>query len=296
MLLAHAVDHAQIKRLLYGCLERQLSQDALNWLNEKLEQIASESSERSLFATFSAISRRTGKQDLHLLPNEQQAAFDLCLGWSPEHWSVDQAARTVLLLTFPHQDANRYHKAITTLFSTADVNELVVLYQSLPILPYPEKFLPQAADGLRTHMSPVFNAIALNNPYPAEFFDTPRWNQMVLKALFVGSSLSQIWGLDPRANPELARMLVDYAHERWAAKRPVDPELWRPVGPFITEANLPDLERIIANPDPTQQKAAALACSQSNLLQARSLLSQHPDLQSVIDAGDLSWNSLYGAG
>ena len=58
---------------------------------------------------------------------------------------------------------------------------------------------------------------------------------MVLKALFVDSALAPITGLDERANPELARILIDYARERWAAGRPVTPELWRPVKPFMED-------------------------------------------------------------
>ena len=55
---------------------------------------------------------------------------------------------------------------------------------------------------------------------------------MILKALFVGSTLAPINGLQQRANPELARILVDYALERWAAGRVVSDELWIPVRPF----------------------------------------------------------------
>ena len=40
-------------------------------------------------------------------------------------------------------------------------------------------------------------------------------------------------------------MLRDYAHERWAAGRPVAPELWRCVGPFAEGAALDDLARVL---------------------------------------------------
>ena len=69
-------------------------------------------------------------------------------------------------------------------------------------------------------------------PILGHYFDEHRWNHMVLKALFNGAALAPIQGLDERANPELAAMLRDYAHERWAADRAVSPgavALHRPV-------------------------------------------------------------------
>ena len=38
---------------------------------------------------------------------------------------------------------------------------------------------------------------------------------MILKALFIGTALQPIEGLERRWNPDLSRMLCDYAHERW---------------------------------------------------------------------------------
>jgi hypothetical protein len=57
-------------------------------------------------------------------------------------------------------------------------------------------------------MKPVFEAVAHRNPYPQETFAEDAWNQMVVKAFFIGSTLWSIQGLDERANPRLARMLV----------------------------------------------------------------------------------------
>jgi hypothetical protein len=101
--------------------------------------------------------------------------------------------------------------------------------------------------------------VAHASPYPGEHFDEPAWNQMVLKALFIGSRLAPIQGLDRRANPTLARMLCDYAHERWSAGRRVSPELWRCVGPFADEAARRDLAHALRQGDAAEQAAARAA-------------------------------------
>jgi len=84
----------------------------------------------------------------------------------------------------------------------------------------------------------VFEAITHYNPWPSAFLNEHRWNHLVLKALFVDSELAPIIGLDERANPELARMLIDYADERRTAGREISPELWRCVLPFVSRDEL----------------------------------------------------------
>ena len=278
--------------LLYRWLPQHLTPESLAWLDQKREQIAKGAATRVFFTAFSAVPRYTGKKDLELTAADLQAASEVRKGWFPAHWSIDQAARTLILLALPSDDAEKYLKTLEQVFNAADVGELVALYQALPLLPYPEKLKARAAEGIRSSMTPVFNAVALRNPYPAEYLDDLAWNQMVVKALFMGSPLHLIQDIDRRANPELAQMLVDYAHERWAAKRTVSPEIWRLVGPFANVAMIPDLERVFADPDPIQKAAAALACSQSSLPQAQALLDRYPELKASIQAGDLTWNSL----
>ncbi len=115
---------------------------------------------------------------------------------------------------------------------------------------------------------------------------------MVLKAAFVGSPLHLVCGLDRRANPALAHMLTDYAHERWAAKRPVAPELWRPGRPYPDENMVADLEKVLLDPDPIQQRAVVLALSQSHAPRAAEALARRTDLQTAAAEGRLAWNTL----
>jgi hypothetical protein len=143
-------------------------------------------------------------------------------------------------------------------------------------------------------MRAIFEAIAHRSPFPAENFSEERWNHMVLKALFIGSTLHPIQGLDRRGNPTLAGILRDYAHERWAAGRPVTPELWRCMGPFAEGDMVDDLAKLAKSADRRERGAAALALSASRDGRAAELLSRLPDEAAMVKAGRLSWNSLGG--
>jgi hypothetical protein len=114
--------------------------------------------------------------------------------------------------------------------------------------------VPVATEGLRTAMRTVFEAVANQNPFPAESFPQSAWNHMVLKTVFLDSVLHPIIGLDDRWNDELAGILVNYAHGRWAAYRPVAPELWREVGAFAYAAAIADLACVLVEGDPLAVK------------------------------------------
>jgi hypothetical protein len=140
-------------------------------------------------------------------------------------------------------------------------------------------------------MKVVFEAVAHRNPYPAEQLSEAAWNQMVLKALFVGSALDPIVGLDARANAALARMLLDYAHERWSARRPVSPELWRCIGPFAAGQAIADLGRVLDTGSPPERAAAVLALRSASDPEARQLLDRHAALRDVVAARGVDWKS-----
>jgi hypothetical protein len=118
---------------------------------------------------------------------------------------------------------------------------------------------------------------------------------MVLKALFVGSRLDRIVGLDARANAALAQMLRDYAHERWAAKRVISPELWRCVGPFATGDALADFRRLLERGTEPERQAAALALAASKHADAVRLLDSHTELAAAARGRRLDWQPLADA-
>src|SRR5436190_560227 len=127
---------------------------------------------------------------------------------------------------------------------------------------------------------------------PSEQLTEPAWNQMVLKTLFIGSTLAPVVGLERRANPALARMLCDYAHERWAAGRPISPELWRCVGPHARGEMLQDLARVLEKGTGPERTAAALALASSPDPAAAKLLSGYPELARAVSEHKVSWQAL----
>lgn len=287
----YQADVERVKDLLCAWINRQSSNEEVDWLRSQQAEIEEGAPSWKFFTAFSAVPRHVRKEDLDLSESDLADAARLRDGWTPQGWSVDQAARTVFLLSYPSDARERYVGTLDQIFSTADARESIALYQVLPLYPYPDGFRARAAEGLRSNMTSVFNAVAHDNPYPKEYLDEAAWNQMVLKALFVGSTLYNIQGLDERANSELARMLVDYAHERWAANRSVSPELWRPVGPFAEDDVVEDLRTVLASDNRVEQEAAALALADAGSAGADALLAKHPELKRRVESGDLSWDS-----
>lgn len=254
-------------------------------------QLASLPSEKAFYLAFSVAPRYVGKAPLNLSADELAQAQQLRPGFCPRSWTVEQAVRTLLLLRAPHQTPSDYTALLNRLFTSADLTELVTLYAALPLLPYPETHMKRAAEGVRTTMTQVFDAIALNNPYPHDYLPTEAWNQMILKAVFNVRPLHRIYGLDRRHNVALAQMLVDYAHERWAAGRTLTPEVWRLVSPHLTVNNMPDIQRLLLSTNKLENQAAALALTESDLPMARELLSQHPEIKETI-TGACTWQSI----
>jgi hypothetical protein len=276
--------------LLTGWLRRQLPAAAADWLDQQLARLGAVA-DRDLYVVLGLVPRRLGRDDLELTDADIAQAQAARPGWDPRGWSVDQAARVLVLLT-AGGSGERFAARFVQLCRTADVAEAIAFYRGLPLYPDPSLLEAQAAEGTRSNMRAVFEAVAHRNPYPREQFSENRWNHMVLKALFVGSTLAPIQGLDQRANPALMRMLCDYAHERWAAGRPVAPELWRCVGSFADGEALADLQRVLATGDATERRAAALALAACPDPQAKALLAAAPDLAAAIERGELGWDRL----
>lgn len=271
--------------LLEHWVARRSGASGAAWLGAQVGAVMNDPA--ALGPALSAAPRRVGRTALTPSAEELGAAAQARPGWDPSAWTVADAARVRLILAAP---ATSLPDLLRPLLAAADSGESVAIFRGLPLYGSPEQLVPLATDGLRTAMRTVFEAIAHRNPFPAEFFPQSAWNHMVLKALFIESTLGPIVGLDGRWNAELAGVLRDYAHERWAAGRTVTPELWRGVGRFGGAAARDDLLRVLRTGSTLEREAAALALNDAP--GPSDLPDVTPELADAVRSGRLTWNAI----
>lgn len=276
--------------LLDTWLAERLDPSALDWLRSKVHAARRTGADAGFLLAMSSVPRRIGRAPLALSAIDQARAIKSRPGFHPAHWTTDHAARSLLVLALPAAEPEPFVRTLDKLFDDGDLGELVALYQALPLFPHPEAHRARAAEGVRSNMQAVFEAVALRNPYPAEQLEEAPFNQLVLKCLFLGSPLHLVCGLDRRLNPALARMLCDYAHERWSAKRRVSPELWRGVGAVAGPSELADIERVLATGTEDERLAAVLSCRDN--ADAKLLLASHEDLVRRLAEEHITWEKL----
>lgn len=284
-----AADPSRLQALIGRLLDKRVSEAARSWLGQLLQR--AEGGDRAgVSVGFSQLPRRfaAGPSELSAVEIEQTASARN--GWQPQYWSLDELGRARVLLALYAQSDSTAAAQIEALFLDADLAEQVALYKALCLLPEPERWVARAAEGIRSNMKAVFEAVALDNPFPAERFSEAQWNQLVLKCLFVESPLLRVHGLDTRVNPTLAAMLCDYARERWAAGREVSPELWRCVGPVADAGMLTLMQRVFERGQAAEQLAAARSLLDNAL--AETLLGQHMSRVRRLQAAGLSWQEI----
>lgn len=286
--MSFQVNVPDILTLLKDIIKDHANEKELEWLNQQEEKLQKNFRLQSFYLAFGSAARYFNKIDLQLSEDQLKESTRIHNGFQVEYLNLLQTVRTYLLLMLPANNMESYKENLSRLFETADIDEQVTLYKALSLLPFAEVWVERAKEGIRTNITDVFDAIALDNSYPSNFLSQEAWNQMVLKAVFMQRPLFRIYGADKRANPELAEMLIDFAHERWAANRKVMPELWRFVGPYINTTHISDIKRVVEG-DLIERQAGLLACADSELPIAQELLEQHPDIKREIESGRLNW-------
>lgn len=261
------------------------SDTELVWLKKKLELLQSNFKERSFYLAFSACSRFIRKGPIPFRPVEQQEIAANYPNFGATSWSREEIARILFMLALP---TDRNQAILDKLFETADYGETMALYKGLYFLDNASDFVARAREGLRTNMTGVFDALALNNPFPYKYLPKEAWNHMVLKATFMGRPLYKIYKIEERKSKELALIFLDYAHERWSAHRKVSPELWRFISGYADEQFFPDIKRIILGEDQLEAYAATRALIESDYPKGKDWLKEQnistaklPDWQEI---------------
>jgi hypothetical protein len=277
-----------VKEIIWSVINNNISLEAEKWLEDFIQ-----SPDQSLLVAkvFVMLPRKTGKLSVAINEDQQKALDTAGYGYI-RNWTIDRLSRVWLLSNLNLPNKEQLYTTLERLFLSAEVNEAVALYSALPFLPYPEIWVKRCAEGIRSNIGSVLEAIMENNPYPAAHLDEAAWNQLVLKAFFTEKNIKMIVGLDERANLQLALTLVDYAKERWAAGRQVNPQLWRMVGRFINAEIFEDLKIGLQHYDQTEQRAIALAVAESEYQAAKDYINTFPELKLALAGGSLNWNSL----
>ena len=264
--------------LLAELLSARLLRPARSWVDEACGEVARGVDSTRLGALLSAASRHVPKGPLDPREAEVRRAGELLADWTPERWTLLEAARVAILLAQPDLAGPAAAAALEDAVRYADLGELCALYRSLAHWPAAERFRRRAGEGARSNMRAVFEATCCDTPYPALYFDDVAWRQAVIKCLFVEAPLWRLRGLDRRIDGELARMALDLADERRAAGRRVAPELLACLGHAGGARGMAWIERLLAEGDLEQRRAAGLACVRAGAPERlRARLAEEPD-------------------
>lgn len=268
--------------------KHSLDEEEFLWLANTLKDIANNAGDQRLYIGYSLCASKVAPNKLRFGTDTNEEVKDYLL---VQEFMGSDIARLWLLRMVLLND-NRFETPVRKIIEVADRNELEVFLKGLVFLPEPNRFQFAAVEALRTNISTVFEAISKYNPYPAKYFSEQQWNQMYLKGAFMQLDLSTIMDIDQRANKNLVRIISDYARERWAASRSIDPYFWRPVSNFIEGNLVDDVRRLFNSDDLTENGAAALVCYHSDLTIGDELLKEYPTLKLQVEQADITWENL----
>ncbi len=275
--------------ILSEILEKNGSKEEKQWIFDKIDLIVQELSVKKFYMAYTHCASKVEKRVLDFKGfDENKTVAHL----KEKGANTLELARTFMLVRILESNFDFFEDKVRNIIGIADTSELETLLKYLVLLPNAGNFKFAAVEALRTNIATIFDAIAMNNPYPALYFNAQQWNQMYLKAAFMQRDLSQIVDVDKMANKELARIISDYAHERWAASRTIDPEFWRPVSNFLEGQTLEDMVRLFESDNPIERNAAALVCYHSDKSEAKELLDGYPSLRNEIEKESLTWKTL----
>lgn len=222
------------------------------WLEEARAAVATDPP--AVRSRFPAVGRRVGRGPL---PGDAPPGGPLFA------WTVDDAARALLLDALDERVGAEL-EALYRHGDTAERRGVLRWIGARADQPTPSHLRSPAAalvaDALRTN-DPRLLAAALG-PWSLRHLDGHTLRQGVLKCVFLGVPLAGLEGLADRADPELARMLAGYVHERVAAGRDVPAEVWPLIDRHPPEAELAAIAAELDHPVEDRRRAARAVLEQ----------------------------------
>lgn len=212
---------------LNSMLAGRVDTTAREFIQRTQDQISTGVTDDQFIQLVALASRHVPRQMLNPTAAELEHAAALIPGWNPKAWSLLDTVRVSFIVARADLAEPAFARRFNQWFRFADEGESCAYYRALSLLPEPQQHVWRAAEGCRTNMRSVFAAVACDSPYPFLYFDDLAWNQMLLKALFIGEPLQHIYGFNLRSTAELIAMVNDYVDERCSAGRdiPADVQL-----------------------------------------------------------------------
>lgn len=218
----------------------KFSEKEQDWIGSKMGVVANSETENKFNILFGLVSRFIEEKDISWADNENEALEQIYPGFSKTDWNKQILARVLLMISLR---PNNNKSILLSFFESAEMKEQIALYKGLYLLQNAPEFKNQMAEGIRTNMVNVFDAIAAGNPFSQKYLSESEWNQLILKSFFLERKLYKVQDVDLGKNSNLANMLQDYIKERWAASRAVSPEIWRMIDGYLRE----DVKTLFAN-------------------------------------------------
>lgn len=234
------------KAILCELMRGQLDAARFEWLQTALQTLADSEDASNDLGLYSAMAKRK-LGDNRLASDTSSQARDIAV--PPQALRYCDAARLTMLIEVIEKN-NDPQTVIHDYYRMADEQEHIALLRGLMIFA-PADYLDEIAlDCGRSNHLEVLSALMLDNPYPARYYSQSAFNQMVLKALFLGLHIGRIEGLAKRANDDLSRMCESYVTEREKAFREVPVDIWLALAPYASPIGLSQLKKYLTHDNP----------------------------------------------
>jgi len=237
--------------IIYVLIRTRLPKDQMDWMKTMMIY----ENETLFFQNFRRIPEMIPSVSPEWSSSEKINLEKLYPGLTSGQWNLQQFCQCLLMLCIP-EDQNV--AVVKKLMQSADISELISIYKGIFFLENACEFVPLVEEGITTHITSVFDSIAILNPFAAKYLPMDSWNQLVLKALFMKRPLYQITNLDLRNNGKLAFIANNFIRERWSAGKTVSPEIWRLMDGFVTKEITSDLLKVIESGDQLSRHAAII--------------------------------------